>query len=37
MKFELDSNQKLIQDMVREFAQNELVEKAVARAEAMAR
>lgn len=29
MNFELDSNQKLIQNMVREFAVNELVEKAV--------
>ena len=29
MKFELDSNQKLIQEMVREFATNELVEKAM--------
>lgn len=29
MNFELDSNQKLIQEMVREFATNELVEKAV--------
>jgi butyryl-CoA dehydrogenase len=29
MNFELDSNQKLIQEMVRDFATNELVEKAV--------
>jgi len=29
MNFELESNQKLIQEMVREFATNELVEKAV--------
>ena len=29
MNFELDSNQKLIQEMVREFAVNELEEKAV--------